>query len=130
MTKENNNLGELVDDVKILAITVVVIFILLKILFFKESITNIIKMEASFYYLFILPGFSLLYYWKKELSFLERFIIGFAVSLTVTSISSYYIGLLGINLNISSWMIPMLIIIAGLFAQVYKYEAKNEAISD
>mgnify|MGYP001572428986 CR=1 FL=1 len=130
MTKENNNLGELMDDVKILAITVIVIFILLKILFFKESITNIIKMEASFYYLFILPGFSLLYYWKKELSFLERFIIGFAVSLAVTSISSYYIGLLGINLNISSWMIPMLIIIAGLFAQVYKYEEKNEAISD
>ena len=100
MTKENNNLGELMDDVKILAITVIVIFILLKILFFKESITNIIKMEASFYYLFILPGFSLLYYLKKELSFLVRFIIGFAVSLAVTSTSSYYIGLLGINLNL------------------------------
>ncbi len=128
MMNENNHRIELFKDMQSLTIIFIVIFILLKIFFFKESIINLIKIEASFYYLFILPGFSLLYYWKNKLNFLERFIIGFAVSLAITGILSYYLGLLGINLNISSWMLPPMIIFGGLFMYFHKPEVKNETI--
>lgn len=89
------------------------IVILLKIVFYKESLGNIFTLAASFYYLFILPGFAWLYFWQKELGFMARFIIGFAASLAIVGIESYYLGLLGLDLKTFAYFVPAAIIISG-----------------
>src|SRR3989344_4757185 len=67
-------------DVKKEFIYVAIIFLLsivgFKIIFSKEGILVVAKVVASFYFLYIIPGFAIMYYWKNKLDFLERFIIG------------------------------------------------------
>lgn len=124
--KMENKKTALVKDIKLLVVIFAIIIVMLKILFFKESLFNIIKMTSSFYYLFILPGFSLLYYWKKELSFLERFVMGFATSLALVGVLGYYFGLVGIKLNIFAWMLPPIITFAGVYLYLYQCKVDKE----
>ena len=88
--------------------------ILLKILFFNEPIISLARITLSLYLLFILPGFLLLNYWQKELSFLERFVVSFAVGTAILSILMYYLGLLGVPLSYLWAIIPTLEIIIGV----------------
>ncbi len=105
-------LEQMKKELKYLVYLFIILIIFTKIVFYNELILTITRLISSWYYLFLLPGFSWLYYWN-ELSFMHRFIIGFGASLAVVSISSYYLGLLGISLSAYVYLIPALIIASG-----------------
>jgi len=91
------------------------ILIVLKIVYFEDSIITIISISSYFYYLFLLPGGFILLYLHKKLGFLERFIFGTLLSLGLLSISSYYLSLIfGFHVKYHGYFLPPLIIVIGL----------------
>lgn len=94
--------------------------IIFTILFYKESFLIVLRTVLAFFWLFILPGFSLMYYWHEKLSFLERLIIGIAVSASVIGISSYYLGLLGLHIKYHGVILPALLISLAFFLNFRK----------
>ena len=101
---------QLLNEGKILSGLFVVFVIVFKIVFFKESFLVVLKMVLSLFWLFVLPGFAVMLYWSDKLDFLERFVIGTALGLGVVGVMSYYIGLIGVNVNYHHMIFPILII--------------------
>lgn len=91
-----------------------------KIIYFKENLVVLIRMVASLFWLFVIPGYFAMIYWKEKLEFTERLVIGVFVSAAVIGIFSYYIGLLGLNIKYHGILLPVLIILAGLAAAMRK----------
>lgn len=81
-------------------------------LFFKDILSGI-KLMSSLFFLFVLPGFALLY--KKD--FIERVIFGFFISLALVGILSYYIGLIFMNISLH-WMIAPIITLIGITLEI------------
>ena len=88
--------------------------IIFQIVFYKESFLVILKVLASFYWLFILPGFSIMYYWHNALNFLERFVIGSALSGAVIGIASYYLGMAGFHVKYHGYVLPVVMLLFGV----------------
>ena len=59
-------------------------------------------------------------YWKENLEFAERFVIGVLASAAMIGIFSYYIGLVGLNMKYHAFILPPLIIIIGFVAAIKK----------
>ena len=97
-----------------------VVFIIFKIVFFKDSFIVLFRNVLSLFWLFVLPGYFIMLYWKDKLEFIERFIIGSAVSAGTIGIFSYYFGLIGLNIKYHTFLLPLLIIIIGSIAAISK----------
>ncbi|MDP7506795.1 MAG: hypothetical protein QF362_05145 [Candidatus Woesearchaeota archaeon] len=87
--------------------------VILKILFYNEDFPTILRTLLAFFWLFILPGFSLMYYWEDKLNFMERFLIGVAVSAAIIGTCSYYFGLIGLNIKYHGILLPLLLLTIG-----------------
>ena len=85
-----------------------------KIIYFKDDFIVSLRFVASLFWLFVLPGFCLMLYWKEKLDFTERIIIGIAVSAAIIGISSYYIGLMGLNIKYHGIILPSVLILTGI----------------
>jgi uncharacterized membrane protein len=105
-----------------LLVLLAVSLILFKIVFYKESILAILKTALSLYWLFVLPGFALMYYWEKKLGFAERFVIGIFVQAAIVGILSYYLGLLGLHVKYSGIIIPILSLLVGFWGMFFLKE--------
>ena len=92
-----------------------VLLLILKIVFFKEDFTVLIRYAASLFWLFILPGYFAMLYYREKIEFIERIVVGFAVSAAVIGVFSYYIGLIGLNIKYHTFLLPLILIIAGIF---------------
>jgi len=95
-----------------LAVAFIAIIIIFKIGFYKENFITIARTAAGIFWIFVLPGFYLMYYWYEKLSFIERFIIGVVTSTAVIGISSYYFGLIGINIKYHTILLPLIFLAA------------------
>ncbi|MBS3097344.1 hypothetical protein J4209_00960 [Candidatus Woesearchaeota archaeon] len=119
---------ELIEKIKKesinLLILLVIAIVIFKIVFFKEIFLVIIRTVLAFFWMFIIPGFALMYYWHEKLSFLERFAIGAALSGAVIGLSSYYFGLLGLNIKYHGILLPSLSLIVGVII-IWKKGIKN-----
>jgi uncharacterized membrane protein len=111
---------EVFDEMKSLGIMFIVVLIAFKIAFFKENFIILLRNVLSLFWLFALPGYFMLLYWKNKLDFLERFIIGTSLSAATIGIVSYYFGLLGLNINYHFVLIPLLLIILGFVFSLKK----------
>lgn len=89
------------------------VIIIFKAIFYKENFTVIIKVIAGLFWLFVLPGFSLMYYWHTKLDFLERFLIGIAASLALVGTISYYVGLIGLHIKYHALLLPIVLLVFG-----------------
>lgn len=89
--------------------------ILFKIVFFKENLAVLFRFVLSLFWMFVLPGYFIMLYWKDKLDFIERLVIGVALSVAITGALSYYIGLMGMDIKYHFALIPPLSIIAGLY---------------
>lgn len=111
--------SELIDKIKQEAIWLSILFIVsaivLKIIFFRENISVVMRTAAAFFWIFVLPGFAILFYWHEKIPFLERFVAGILLSAAITGISSYYLGLAGINIMYHSFILPIAIIAVSVF---------------
>jgi len=99
------------EGVYIIVITVLLIGILKGVLY-KENIMVFIKLVPSLMWLFVVPGFSLLYYWSDKLDFIERLIISVPVSAGIMGILSYNLGLVGLSISHHIWLpVPVIILV-------------------
>ena len=107
---------ELVDKLKKEFVYILGLFLLsiliFKFVFSKEQFIVVVKVLLGFFWLFVLPGFSLMYYWPS-LSFLERFVIGIAVSLALIGTMSYYAGLMGLHTKYHAILLPIILLVFG-----------------
>lgn len=97
-------------EVKAILASFVILAILLKIVFYKETTIIVLKTVATISWLFVLPGYFISKIWQQDLNFTERLIICIPISAAIIGISSYYLGLLGLNLRIQSFILPPAII--------------------
>ena len=95
-------------------------FIILKIAFFKEDFIILLRNVFSLFWLFVLPGYFIMLFWKDKIGFLERFVIGIAISAGVTGIASYYLGLMGLNIEYHSILLPIVLILFGVAVNLKK----------
>lgn len=84
--------------------------ILVKLLFYNERFVVVLRMVFSFFWLFVVPGFSLMYYWHDKVDFIQRFVLGVLVGAAITGLSSYYLGLLGLHIKYHGFLLPLLFV--------------------
>ena len=110
---------ELMDKLKKESLSILILFvaivIMFKILFYKEGFLAVLRTVFALFWVFVLPGFCLMYYWHEQLEFMARLIIGIAVSSAIIGIASYYLGLLGLNIMYHGIILPAICLIAGFF---------------
>ena len=71
-----------------------IIIVIFKIIFFNENLIVVFRTVLALFWIFVLPGYFLMLYWKENLQFTERFVIGIALAIAITGIASYYLGIL------------------------------------
>ena len=113
-------LDKLKKELGYVGILFILFILIFKITFFKESLVVVFRIVISLFWMFILPGYALMFYWKNKLGFTERFIMGIALSTAIIGILSYYLGLIGINIKYHTIILPLIIILAGLFISLRK----------
>ena len=101
-------------EMKYIGLSFLVGLILFKIVFFKENLVVIFRNVLSLFWLFVLPGYVLMLYWKEKLDFVERLIIGVALGAAIVGILSYYIGLIGLNIKYHVIILPLILISIGV----------------
>ena len=107
-------------ELKYIGIALALVFVALKVTFYKESLLVVLRTSVSLFWLFILPGYSLMLYWREKLEFAERFVIGVLLSAAVMGIFSYYFGLMGLSIRYHAFILPPVIIVIGLIAAMKK----------
>src|SRR3989338_5664716 len=101
-------------ELKYISIVFVLVFIALKMAFYKESLLVVLRASVSLFWLFVLPGYFLMLYWREKLQFLERLIIGIALAAAAIGIVSYYLGLAGLHIKYHAVLLPTLLIVVGI----------------
>lgn len=116
---------EVKDELMNLSALFLAVLIILKIIFYKQDLVTIIKTTFSLFWLFVLPGFALMYYWKENLDFITRLIAGTVLGISVVIVVGYNLGILGISLTIQAVIIPVLCIAIALFLFSKKKSDRN-----
>ena len=93
----------------------VIFLIIFKIIYFKESFFIITRTVLSIFWLFVLPGYFAMFYWHEKLGFIERLVVGIALSAAIIGALSYYLGLIGLNIKYHALSLPLVIIVIGFF---------------
>ncbi|MFH0979310.1 MAG: hypothetical protein V1837_08505 [Candidatus Woesearchaeota archaeon] len=107
-------------EISVLATLFIVLFIIAKIVFFLENFFVVLRLVASLFWLFVLPGYAIMLYWNESLDLPKRLLLGFALSAAVLGISSYYLGILGLHIRYHLFVIPTAMIILGIVLEVKK----------
>ena len=104
---------EAFDPIKKESVNFIYLFILsvviLKIAFFKDDFVTILRVSLSLFWLFAIPGYLFMLLWLNELGFIERLAIGVVVSTSIIGISSYYLGLAGLNIKHHTYILPLIL---------------------
>ena len=103
-----------------IGILFLIIFIIFKIIYFKDNFIVSLRFVASLFWIFVLPGYFIMLYWKEQIDFTERLIIVVALSAAVIGVSSYYIGLIGLSIKHHGILLPFALIIAGIMINLKK----------
>lgn len=117
--------NELKKEMINIGILFLIAVIILKMVFYKQDTLTVIRIALSLFWLFVIPGFTLMYYWKEKLDFLTRLIAGTILGIAVTGVLGYNLGILGINLTIQTIILPVLCIAFGLFLASKKNSNRN-----
>lgn len=100
-TKEHTAVIALLKkEAKIVLIVLAALLIVFKIVFYNESVLVVGRTVLGFFWLFVLPGYGLMLFWREKLDFLERLVLGTTAAVALISLASYYLtlgGLLGIH---------------------------------
>lgn len=86
-------------EIRNLLIFIVLFFVLLKIGFYKEGLGVIFKACMAITIMDIIPGYLLSDLLFPSSGYLERMIIGIALSLAIIGIFGYYLGLIGLHIK-------------------------------
>ncbi len=108
------------EESKYIGILFIAALIIFKTVYFKESLIVLLKIVVSLFWLFAIPGYFAMLYWKEKLEFAERFVIGVLVSAAIVGIFGYYFGLIGVSMRYHAFVLPPVIMIIGLVAAMKK----------
>ena len=109
------------NELKYTGLLILLALIIFKIAFYKENLIIVIRTVLSLFWLFVIPGYFIMLYWKENLGFIERIIIGIALSASVVGIFSYYHGIIGLNIKFHAIIFPILLILIGLTINLRKF---------
>ena len=118
MKKEVFN--NMIRESKYIGMLFLLALVIFKIAFYKENFIVLLRNVLSLFWLFVLPGYFIMLYWKENLEFIERVIVGIGVAAAIIGISGYYTSLAGINLKFHAIILPLLIIVIGVVINVKK----------
>lgn len=77
-------------EIKVIVLMTLLILIVLKLAFYKESFWNILKFSFSMIYFSLLPGLVIMLNFSKWLDLPIRIALSFPVGFAVYAIGSYY----------------------------------------
>lgn len=120
-------LNKLKTEGVILAAFYIVFGILMQYLFYNEEFLSTLRVVSSIFWLFILPGFVIMYHWHDKMDFTERLIMGTVLGLAIMGVFSYNFGLLGLNLTTSAIIFPIISLALGAF--IINKELKRKLLS-
>ena len=112
MNKETFNIIK--KEALYIGLLFLVIFIIFKLIYYKGQFLASLRIVASLFWMFVLPSYFIMFYWKEKLEFAERIIIGIAISAAVIGIFSYYLGVIGLNIAYHGILLPLIMIAIGL----------------
>jgi len=115
------------DELKHMGLLFLTAAAIFKIVFYKEDSFVVIRNIMSIFWLFVLPGYAIMLYWKEKLEFLERIVVGIALSAAIIGILSYYLGLFGLNMKYHAVLLPFAMMLIGIIVLLNK---KPEPIED
>ncbi|MFH1511399.1 MAG: hypothetical protein ABIF10_06930 [Candidatus Woesearchaeota archaeon] len=111
------------------AMHIMIIFLVLlvsfRIVFYRQDFVTLAKAAVSIVYLFILPGLVVMWNFRHRCDFVERLILGFAVSAGFLGISSYYLGMLGLHSKYHGWFLPLLLIGIGIVFALWRKNGRD-----
>ena len=107
-------LAEMKKEIGIIAVLYIVSFICFKIIFYKQGFVSTLRVVSSFYWLFFIPGYCTLLYWRKKIPFTHRFVASFILGAGITGALSYYLGLIGLHVMYHVYL-PIIFIVLGLY---------------
>jgi len=107
-------------ELRYIGLMFLIVLISFKIAFYKENLIVLLRTVLSLFWLFVLPGYAIMLYWKEKLGFLERFVIGSILAAGLIGILSYYLGLIGLNIKYHTIIVPLIFILAGIIANIKK----------
>jgi len=110
---KKSHFDQIKNELIIIGIIFLIIVVGFKILFSKESFGIVIRTVFSIFWLFVLPGYAVMLYWKEKLKFYERFIIGIGVGTALIGLLSYYLGLIGLHIKYHYITLPVALILIG-----------------
>lgn len=117
--------NKILKEVGLLGILFFAALIIFKIVFYNESIFVVLRVVASLYWLFVIPGFCFMYLWQ-DLRFYERLIIGCVIGLVIMGAVSYYVGILGLHTKYHTVFLPLLIMLPTLAYLYFKKSRDNK----
>lgn len=117
-TEQNNEPGkafrELKDILKkegrYLFYLFVALCLIFKIVFYQENILVLLRTVLGIFWLFVIPGLAIMYYWADKFDFLERLIFGTVLGIAIVGLSSYYLTLFKLNLHWQYLIIPIVML--------------------
>ncbi len=119
-------LNKLKQELIYLTILLVILIVLFKILFHKETFTIILRTILTIFWLFLLPGYSIMFYWNNKLNFLERLIIGTVLGIAIIGVIGYNLGLIGITIIYHTIFLPIITIAIASFITWKKIKKENQ----
>lgn len=93
-----------------------ILLVSLRIVFYKDSSGMVLRFAASLYWLFILPGTTLLLAWAKRWGFAERVAAGTAAVLSIVGTASYYLAIMGIHVRYHWVLFTPALLVTGIAA--------------
>ena len=98
----------------IISVIFILTFLAFKVIFLPEDFFIVLRTVAAIFWVLVVPGFAVMLYWRKELKFYERLVIGIGIGTVLVGLLSYYTGLMGLHVKYHAILLPLAIIIAGL----------------
>ena len=126
-TKNQGFLRVIKKEFLFIGISFLLILVIFKIVFFKEDLMVLIRIVLSLFWLFVIPGYFTMLYWREKIDFLERFIIGIALATAAMGMLSYYLGLIGLNVKYHTFVLPSIFILFGI---IINFRKTKEGIGD
>ena len=104
--------GELIGHL-VLYLALSIVF---QIAFYRESVVIVQRFLGGLYWLFVLPGATLLLAWGDRWGFVERAVAGTALVFAVIGTASYYLGIVGLHVKYHGFLFTPVLIVIGIAA--------------
>ena len=121
-TRIKDLLNLLKKDFSYLLISYLIVIIIFKIGFYKESLFSLARILFSLYWIFAIPGIFITHTFSSRMKFIERFFIGFGIGAAIIGLFSYYIGLVGFHVKYHGVLLPLIVIIVTIIIILKKKE--------